>query len=226
MVRQCISSRFLASALLLCGLGIPAALAGDAPPATTDDGLVRVENTKLDLVYRRPGVDMTGYAKLMLDPVEVAFKKQWTQDFRQVSKHDRERIRSELAKEFQAIFIEELQTRGGYQIVTEPGEDVLRVTARIFDLYINAPDTMSAGRSRTYALSTGEATLGAELADSESGSVIARATDRVRARETATMQWITRSQNRADARAMLRKWATALREGLDAARGASAAPSP
>lgn len=211
--------RSVVVALVLGGFAAFSAGAAAPPPTTTHDGLELVKDSRLDLVYRRPGVDMTGYTKLMLDPVEVAFKKQWTQDFRQVSKHDRERIRSELAKEFQAIFIEELQTKGGYQIVNEPGEDVLRVTAGIFDLYINAPDTMSAGRSRSYALSTGEATLGAELTDSESGAVIARAADHVRARESATMQWITRSQNRADARKMLRKWATALREGLDAARG-------
>lgn len=206
------------SFLVLAATASLTAIAAE-PPATTPDGLERVKNSKLDLVYRRPGVDMTGYTKIMLDPVEVAFKKQWTQDFRQVSKNERERIRSELAKEFEAIFIEELQTKGGYQIVEQPGENVLRVTAGIFDLYINAPDTMTAGRSRTYALSTGEATLSAELTDSESGAIIARAADHVRARESATMQWITRSQNRADARAMLRKWATALREGLDAARG-------
>lgn len=216
-----LNMRSLVVALVLGGLAAFSAAAAAPPPATTHDGLELVKDSRLDLVYRRPGVDMTGYTKLMLDPVEVAFKKQWTQDFRQVSNHDRERIRTELAKEFHDIFVEELQTKGGYQIVDEPGPDVLRVTAGIFELYINAPDTMTAGRSRTYALSTGEATLGAELTDSESGSVIARATDRVRARESATMQWITRSQNRADARAMLRKWATALREGLDAARGVS-----
>jgi hypothetical protein len=207
--------------LSMAGLWAASAMAADSPPATTPDGLELVKNSKLDLVYRRPGVDLAPYTRIILDPVEVAFKKQWTQDFRRVSKNDRERIRSELAKEFHDILVEELQTKGGYQIVEAPGPDVLRFTAGIFELYINAPDTMSSGRSQTYALSTGEATLGAELTDSESGAVIARAADRERARESATMQWITRSKNRADARAMLRKWATALREGLDAARGVS-----
>lgn len=209
------------AALSMAGLWAASAMAADPPPSTTHDGLELVKNSRLDLVYRRPGVDLAPYTRIILDPVEVAFKKQWTQDFRRVSKNDRERIRSELAKEFHDILVEELQTKGGYQIVDAPGPDVLRFTAGIFELYINAPDTMSSGRSQTYALSTGEATLGAELTDSESGAVIARAADRVRARESATMQWITRSKNRADARAMLRKWATALREGLDAARGVS-----
>lgn len=196
-------------------------LAADKPPAVSHDGLQLVEKARFDVVYRRPGVDFGVYSKIMLDPVEVAFKKQWTQDFRQVSKSDRERIRSELAKEFHEIFVEELGQKGGYQIVDAPGPDVLRVTAGILELYINAPDTMSASSSRTYAISTGEATLVAEARDSESGSVIARAADRERARESMTMQWITRSQNRADARAMLKKWAAAMHEGLDEARGVS-----
>ena len=213
--------RTFVAVLSITGLWSAGAMAADPPPATTHDGLEIVKDSRLDLVYRRPGVDMSGYTKIMLDPVEVAFKKQWTQDFRQVSKHDRERIRTELAQEFHDILVDELQTKGGYQIVDAPGPDVLRFSAGIFELYINAPDTMTTGRSRTYALSTGEATLGAELTDSESGAVIARAADRERGRESGTMQWITRSQNRADARAMLRKWASTLREGLDAARGVS-----
>lgn len=197
------------------------ALAADKPPAVSHDGLELVDKARFDVVYRRPGVDFSVYSKIMLDPVEVAFKKQWTQDFRQVSKNDRERIRKELAEEFHKVFVEELGQKGGYQIVDAPGPDVLRVTAGILELYINAPDTMSAGRSHTYALSTGEATLVAEARDSESGSVIARAADRERARESMALQWITRAQNRADARAMLKKWAGAMHEGLDEARGVS-----
>jgi hypothetical protein len=214
-------NRTFLAVLSIIGLWSAGALAADPPPATTHDGLELVKNSRLDLVYRRPGVDMSGYTKILLDPVEVAFKKQWTQDFRQISKHDRERIRTELAREYHDVFAEVLQKDGGYQIVGGSGPDVLRVTAGIFDLYIIAPDTMSAGRSRIYALSTGEATLMLELTDSESGAAIARAADYERGRESATMQWITRSQNRAAARAMLQKWASAMREGLDAARGVS-----
>jgi hypothetical protein len=211
-------SRVIALAMIST-LGIGAAWAAKEPPPVTDDGLELVKKGRLDVVYRRPGVDFSVYSKIMLDPVEVAFKKQWTQDFRRVSSNDRERIRSELAEEFHKVFVAELEEKGGYNIVVAPGPDVLRVSAGIVELYINAPDTMSAGSSRTYALSTGEATLVAELRDSDSGSVIARAADRERARESATMQWITRADNRADARVMLKKWAGVLREGLDEARG-------
>ncbi len=206
-----------ASLVLALTVAVPASAAEDA--AVTPDGLELVKKSRLDILYRRPGVDFAGYSKMMLDPVDVAFKKQWARDFKQVSNSDREQIRSELAKEFQKVFFEELEEKGGYKIVSAPGPDVLRVSAAVVELYINAPDIPTSGRSNTYALSTGEATLIAELRDSESGSVIGRVTDRQRARESATMQWITSARNRADARVIMRKWAGALREGLDEARG-------
>ncbi len=197
------------------------ALAAEPPPTVTYDGLELVSKSRLDLVYRRPGVDLGGYRRFMLDPFEVAFQKQWTRDFRRVSSSDRERIRRDLAKLAREVFIEELGKKGGYPIVETPGPDVLRVTAGIIELYINAPDTMQAGRTRTYAVSTGEATLIAELRDSESGAVLARAADHERAREFATLQWATRASNRADAKVTLARWARALREAMDEARGAA-----
>jgi uncharacterized protein DUF3313 len=219
-----INGRSLVSAsasLMLAMILSGPALAADEPAAFTYDGLELVKKSRLDVVYRRPGVDFSSYNKFMLDPFEVAFKKQWTRDFRRVSNSDRERIRRDLANEARKVFVEELQEKGGYQIVEAPGPDVLRVTAGIIELYINAPDTMSTGRSRTYTLSTGEATLVAELRDSESGAVLARAADHERARESVTLQWTTRADNRADARIMLKKWAGTLREGLNEARGMS-----
>ncbi len=42
------------------------------------------------------------------------------------------------------------------------------------NLYINAPDTMSAGRSRTYTTEAGEATLVLEARDSTSGALLGR----------------------------------------------------
>jgi len=205
--------------LSIFGLWSAGAMAADPPPATTHDGLELVQNSRFDVVYRRAGVDFAGYTRLMVDPFQVEFKKQWTREFHKISESDRERIRSELAAEAQRVFVKELQDKGGYQIVDRAAPDVLRVSAAIVELYINAPDTMQTGRTRTYTLSTGEATLVAELRDSVSGAVIARAADRARARESATMQWATRARNRADAQEILTRWAGALREALDEAHG-------
>jgi hypothetical protein len=65
---------------------------------------------------------------------------------------------------------------------------VLRVKIKILNLYVNAPDTMAAGRSRTFTVSAGEMTMFMELYDSETGAVLARVVDRREGRNTGQMQ--------------------------------------
>lgn len=218
------AGRRLGGAVVLIVLGLVAGAAQAATaggePETSYDGLQKVKSKDLDLLYVRPGATLAGYKKLWLDPVEIAFHKSWKPDTRQVDAADRERIRRELAEESRKVFIEELTQKGGYEMVTAAGPDVLRVTAAIINLYISAPDTMQAGRSRTYTLSPGEMTLVAELRDSETGAILARAADRKAGASSGRMQWTTRASNVAEARRALRAWAVVLRNGLDAARGA------
>jgi hypothetical protein len=40
----------------------------------TVDGLHRVDNSKMALAYVKPDVKLSGYTKIMLDPVSVAYK--------------------------------------------------------------------------------------------------------------------------------------------------------
>lgn len=194
------------------------ASANDAP-TVSHDGLILTNSKKVALLYVREGATLAGYRKVMLDPVDVAFDKSWTRDHREVSTNDRERIRKDLAAEFHRVFTEELEENGGYEVVEFSGPDVLRVSAAIVDLYITAPDTMSATRSRTFAVSAGRMTLIAELRDAESGAILARVADRKEASSAGSFQWTTRASNAADARRILRSWAGILRKGLDAARG-------
>lgn len=199
-------------------LALPLACGADEPPATTHDGLQLVKSKKLDLLYVLPGATLGGYNKVWLSPVEVAFHKSWDQDPRKVGSEDRERIRKDLAEEFQKVFQQELQEKGGYTIVNEAGPEVLRVVPAIINLYIAAPDTMEAGRTKVYSVSPGEMTLVAELRDSESGAILARVADQ-KGRSFGPMQWNTRATNTMEARRILREWAVTLRNGLDAARG-------
>jgi hypothetical protein len=185
---------------------------------TTYDGLELIKSKKVDVLYRLPGASLTSYNKILLDPVQVAFKKKWTPDPMRVNANDRERIRKDIAEEFHKVFTKELQERGGYTFVETAGPDVLRVSTGLVNIYITAPDTVQAGRSRTYTTSAGEMTLVAELRDSESGAVLARAADRESANSTLGMQWTSRLTNEADARQIILGWAKILRKALDAAR--------
>ncbi|MBK6350519.1 MAG: hypothetical protein IPF50_12295, partial [Proteobacteria bacterium] len=66
--------------------------------------------------------------------------------------------------------------------------DVLRLSTAIVNLYINAPDTMEAGRVQTYAAEAGEATLNLEVRDSRTNALLGRVVDRRETRSQVALQ--------------------------------------
>jgi hypothetical protein len=213
----------LAFFAIMAMVAVPLLVLADEPPQEWD-GLARVKSKNLDHVYKLPGADFSGYKRVRLDPIEVEFDKNWKPNAserspsRRLTDNDIVKIKQALAEEFRKVFTEEL-TKNGYPVVNEDGEDVLRVSAAIVNLYINAPEKMSAGRSRTYTTSAGHATLVAELRDSVTGKLMARAVDSVQGRDTGSFQITNSVTNMSAARNALSKWARILREGLDDATG-------
>ena len=219
------SAKHFSLALLATGIvaALLPAMAADEPPKEWD-GLVRVNSKQIDHLYKLPEANFSGYKRVRLDPIEVEFDKNWKPNeserspSRRLTNSDLEKIKKTLAEEFRKVFTEEL-AKNGYPVVDQDDDDVLRVSAAIANLYITAPDKMSAGRSRTYTTNAGHMTLVAELRDSVTGKLMARAVDSVQARDTGAFMITTSVSNLAGARTALSKWARVLREGLDAATG-------
>lgn len=217
----------LLSATALCGLGAcQSTKQSPIDELSTQEGLERVEVRGVDAVYRRPGANLTPYNKLLVRPVYVEFSKNWKPEhdsaLYQMNEPDRDKIRQGLAEMFAEVMVDELQTKGGYQLVNEPAADVLEVRPAIVNLYITAPDVsmQTAGRVRTYTADAGEMTLVAELRDSVTGTLLSRAFDRRNA-DNMTWQWTTSVTNSAEARRIITSWADTLRNALDASRGKS-----
>jgi hypothetical protein len=191
-----------------------------AKPPTNWDGLVQVKSKRLDLVYLQPGADFRGYTKVLIEPTEVAFAKNWQRDYNRdsrslsgrVSDRDVEEAISEGVKAAQDIFTA-AWTKGGYAVVTEPGADVLRVKTGIVNIRVTAPDQQSAARSRSFSEEAGSATLFVEARDSLTGSLLGRAIDQEIAGDNNSL-WRTSSSNRADFRQMVEQWATTSVRGL------------
>lgn len=213
--------RALLPMLCLC---LAAVLSGCASTNSTQpdewDGLVRQPHNRLQAVFVKPNAEIPAYRSVMLDPVDVRFSRNWDPgsggrtQLNRLDAGDMDAIRANVADLFRETLRAELAS-GGYQLVDQAGPETLRVTAAIVDLYITAPDTMSAGRSRTYTANSGRMTLVAELRDSLTGEVLARAVDARSARSTGTLTWTNRVTNTADARRAMSVWATALRQALD-----------
>jgi hypothetical protein len=179
-------------------------------------------------MYLLPDVSFAGYTRVRLDPVQVSFYRNWNANrspSQRLRQRDLENIKSTLANEFRRVFSDTL-TRGGYKLVDEDGDDVLRVQAAIINLYITAPSAGAPGRSRTFVANTGQMTLVAELRDSVTGQLLARVVDTVQGRRTGGFQVASPVSNMADARRALSQWADVLLTGLDDAEGRSPAAQP
>jgi hypothetical protein len=169
--------------LLFAGAAAPAASLAAAPPENWD-GMNKVKSKRFRLAYLAPGVSFNGYTKVMVDPTEIAFDKNWRKDqnsttrspSRMISEADLRKIIDQGGPAATDI-ISKAFAKGGYPVVTAAGPDVLRVRTAVLNIDVNAPDISSPGRTRSYATEAGSATYVVEVRDSVSGSLMGRAVD-------------------------------------------------
>jgi Protein of unknown function (DUF3313) len=223
-------SILVAGLAALVWLAAPLANADDEPKGTWD-GLVEVKPKRIDAGFLLPGADFRPYKKIMMDPVEVAFKKDWMKDYnrdaatlsQRLTQEDLDNIAKAARENFEEVFTETYRN-AGMEIVTTPGPDVLRLRPGVMDLYITAPDTMTAGRSRTYTTESGEALLFLEVRDSTTGALLGRALDRRNTRYTGQVQLSNRVTNLSDFRTLFKQWADISVKGFEDLRSLSPIP--
>jgi hypothetical protein len=185
------------------------------------DGLVQIKPKRIDAAFVLPGADFRPYTKVMLDPTEVAFRKDWVKDHNQTKRDVSSYVTEEDAKEilaaarsnFDDIF-KAAYEKAGFTVVTTAGPGVLRLSTAVTDLYLNAPDSMAAGRSRTYTANAGEATLVLEARDSATNALLGRVFDRRETADTGTMTMTNRVTNVSDFRSLFKNWANICVKGL------------
>lgn len=195
-------------------------------PATWD-GLVQVKSKKLNLAYLLPHADFRAYSKVMFDKPEVAFSKNWQRDFNRstmtlsgrISDKDVRDAVTQAETSLSKIFPERF-TQEGYQVVTQPGPDVLRLGVAIVNLEVNSPERDIPGRSSSFAVDAGEATFAIEARDSLTGQLLGRAIDRREAGDGPTYRR-TYSSNLADFEALFDTWARIAARGLTDLKAAS-----
>ena len=200
-------------------------------PKVSDDGLTLIEGTEMAAVYVQEGADFTEYKRLAIIDVGVSFRKNWIRDqnrdrmalSHRVTQKDADKIKAAVAKEFTTVFTEELE-KGGYTVVDYEGvdnsaQDLLVMRPAIVNLDVTAPDTKSAGISRTYTASTGSMSLYLEFYDSVTSSLLGRVMDEEAARDTGYMSISSSVINKSDTDRIMRKWAKLLVKKLDKVHG-------
>jgi len=216
-----------AAALLAGGASLAAAETGGSAASSDWEGLVKVKSKRLDAVYLLPGADFRGYTKVMLDPTQVAFNRNWMRDVnqrpldlsRRINAEDAQQIAEQARTGFGDIFARAFKD-AGYEIAGAPAADVLRLSPRIVNMYINAPENLTTSlRTRVYTVDAGEATLVLEVRDSTTGALLGRAVDTRTAGDRGNFRLsinVTSTvSNRADFESLFDTWARICVKGLE-----------
>ena len=146
-------------------LAIAAALLA-ACSTTSYESFRPVKNPNVDIVYVGTNADFSRYRRLMVDEMGIFYPTRTAP-----SDADLARVRTEFRKAFRE------QTKG-YEIVSKPAPDVLRVGASLVDLRnASAADLPDISSDVNRILAPGKLTFMIEMKDSTSGALLLRAAD-------------------------------------------------
>lgn len=197
-----------------------------ASAEVTFDGLHEVLNTNADKAWAVPGLDLSGYSKIMLLGEGIEYRpggesgRTYFSRSRggpyEVTERQKERMLEVVREEF----LEELGKSEKFTIVEESGPDVLLVRGALLDVVSYVPPDNTVGRVDVYLSQVGQATLVLEIRDSISGAILARAIDREAAEDMSGMFESNRVTNTSEVRRLVSRWGRALRERLDEFGGA------
>lgn len=219
------TTRFLAAPLTLALLltacaGTPEVQTG--PDAEViGDNLHRVDNSRAALAYVDPAVDFSRFSKVLVEPLGVdnieiiqpdtggamTRRGNW-------ALNDDDRVA--LQDMYRKAMVTQLQERGHFPVVDQPGDDVLVIAAMITAIAPSAArdDARSRPAGRTYVITEGAGSIAVAVgfADSETGEILALVKD---SRSTSNNWGLNNSvTNRADVQRMFNSWATQIDSSL------------
>lgn len=228
MKRHVLSTGIIAGLVL----AIAPVAAAQAQPALQWEGMLKSNWRTFDEAWQAPGIDFRSYTKVMLDPAEAAFRKNWQRDYNKVhfdlesriKDEDAQKILDEARKGLSDAFNQAAQ-EAGYQIVTTPGPDVLRLKPYLTDLDVHAPDIKMSVQNKTFAEDAGSARLVLEVRDATSGALLAGGVDKRDIGDLTFFERRSSVSNRADFSRAFKRWAGLSFDALDTLRGSPRRPA-
>ena len=222
--------RFIA---VLCLSILVAACASSPPsdPKLSDSDIIlgnlhRVKNAQVGVAYLDPEADFSRFQQVLLDPLDMSRTEivQPNRTTSAVARRDTvltERNIENIQAAFADVFTRELQETGDFEIVTEPGPNVLRISATVTQIAPTAPGdnprSRASGRVRVWTEGAGQMAIAFGFSDSETNEVLAVVKDARRGSPT----WGVNNSvtNLSDVRFMFARWARMIRARLDIAHG-------
>ena len=117
--------------LVLCAATLAGCASNQSATVEEWDGLVRTPSTRIDSVFLKPGVTISEFNSVLLDPVEVSFASNWDPNqgvrnpARRLNATDVAAIQTGLATQFRETFSADI-ARSNFQLVEQAGPDTLQ----------------------------------------------------------------------------------------------------
>jgi hypothetical protein len=208
----------MAITLLSC-----AVMAETPEPEQSTDGLRLVKKDSHGELWVTTNADWNRFTQIKLERATVEFSKNWARDQKnrmgnRPTEENMDRIKSDLSELLDEVFRQELTADDGFVMSDASGENVMRITPRIVNLNINAPDRMRDHIGYSLADSKGSMTLELDIHDSVSGTLLAQMVDSRVDPQHGYMEWANSGTNRRAARFMFIRWAGKLYDLLEEAR--------
>jgi hypothetical protein len=188
--------------------------------------LNKIDNSRSDLAYVDPDANFSKYNKVMVMPlgvdnVEIIQPSSSGSVYRNKDWELTDADKVRLQAVFHEAMVKELEKKDGYPVVTEPGDDVLQIVAKLTAIAPSAAkddnSSRSVGRSRTYTEGAGGLAVAVAFGDSETGEVLGIMKDS----KSSNAVWGSNNSvsNMSDVRRMFSSWALQIRGGLDKVHG-------
>ena len=176
----------LAGALLVTGCaGTPQVQTG-ADAEVIGNNLHRVDNSRADIAYIDPAADFSRYSRVQVEPlgvnnIEIIQPDDRGSVTRRVDWELNDKDRRALQEMYRSAMVKQLQEKGHFPVVDEPGDDVLMISAMITAIAPNAAkdDARSRTAGRSYVITEGAGAIAVAVgfADSETGEILALVKD-------------------------------------------------
>jgi hypothetical protein len=188
----------------LCVLWIGSACA--APPggvvwatgagSQTSDGLQRVRWSDLGALFLKPGAQLQGYHRVLLEPLKIAPASP-DEERREFAPTPNYPPTPDYLVGMQGVYRDAFAQefgKNGFELVSAPGPGVWRLSGYVVDLVLTAPlDPQDQARDTNVVRSFGELTLVLDLRDATSGTPLLRAIDRQQISSDPLMGAVTNS---------------------------------
>jgi len=182
----------------------------------TFDGLRRIENPDFAGEWIKPGAELARYNKILLATPNFHYRAMRGDGLSTSADFEvPEQRRDQFERIVTEAFEKELAKSKRYEVTRDPGPDVLLAVAALYDVVSHVPPDQGE-RSQSFINEIGDATLVAELRDSQSNEVLARVVERRTVASPPALAVTSEVGVAAEIQNAAERWARKLRELVDA----------